>query len=241
VVAHLSITPRLDPVTGEHCSKTDGIENIYQWRRGTLEVPAILQPVRAKSPMELFAILCEGNQMIAGGVPVATCYRDELLNTLIKFAKSKTAKPTDSGADNTFHVSFAGKVLMRLLYENVMHSMLTVRVDSGQIQVSVRDIDALQPLFQRKVHEFSFLDDGFGYVIIDPPVVFRWQMYDEADSDGSRKQFLHADGRASVTVGSYAETDRMGRVIRTTRANPDSAKQLFQPARNTGGRRDPRK
>ena len=206
--------------------QVSGIETLLEWIRGSLKNPPILQRVQPLPPKLLFVILCSGELLIAGGVPVPASYLDELRSGLTSFAKGKATRAKTSVADHTFPVSFDGRKLMRLLYEHVELSKLSIKLSGGLLQVSVSELDAVQPLFNRKVNEFSFLDEGLGYVTIDPPMIFKWQMYDEADSDGSRKTFRHADGRASVTIGSYAETDRMGRVIKTTRTNPDSKKQL---------------
>ena len=143
-----------------------------------------------------------------------------------------------SETDNTFTLTFGGGNMMRLLYEMVRGDKMKVAVADGLMRVTL-ELDDAAVVFGRKINEFSFLEHGDGFVQIDGPITFKWQMFDEKDDNGERKTFVHAEGRASVSIASYAVTDRMGQVIKTTRSHPDSKKQLFQVPRKIACYRRP--
>ena len=194
-----------------------GLRNLEIWR---------VSPIASEQSL---SILCEGNRLFGPLRPHPSCYCDELEALMHRFARSKTSAKLRV-TENTFPVTFAGRILMELVYSLVESRSYTVALVDGTMSVTIPNLDNVVVLFGRSIHEYNFTNEGKGTVKIHGPIVFKWLMYDDFQRDGRAGR---TEGYAVVTVGSYEELNRMGQLIKSSKGNPGSQAQIKRRPRKS--------
>jgi hypothetical protein len=211
----------------------DGSPEVHHWRmlhqilvgHRKLEIWRVTPIVSENS----LSILCEGNRLFGPLRPHGTCYCDELEALMYQFARSKTSAKLRV-TDNTFPVTFPGRILMELVYNLVGSSSYTVALVDGTMSVTIPNLDNVEVMFGRSIHEYDFTNEGKGTVKINGPIVFKWLMFDDYQRDGRAGR---TEGYAVVTVGSYEELNRMGQLIKSSKGNPGSQAQIKRRPRKS--------
>jgi hypothetical protein len=226
VIAHAEILD-LESKEGTASPKLYDWRMLYEIQVGQrkLEIWRV-SPIASEQSL---SILCEGNRLFGPLRPHPACYCDELEAMMHRFAMSKTSAKLRV-TENTFPVTFAGRILMELVYSLVESHSYTVALVDGTMSVTIPNLDNVVVLFGRSINQYDFTNEGKGTVKINGPIVFKWSMYDDFQRDGRAGR---TEGYAAVTVGSYEELNRMGQLIKSSKGNPGSKAQIKRRPRKS--------
>ena len=198
---------------------------------GPLSVQMKLQRVAPLGAKDALRILAENARRFGVPRPGFAPYLEHIRDKVFQFALDKTRTTNNTLTDNTLHLNISGHVFACMLHDLVpWSSTLTmqsvVSLEGGVLMVELPTFESASPLLQHKSGLFDFANYRRGFVELDAPIVFKWEMYDTIrTADTSRS----VDGFVAITFAGYeARNADNTLIIHDTRGTKASARQLRQ-------------